>query len=625
MNEPVNLEELDIPAGAKGHIYIRCPKCSPDRKKKYQKVLGWNVEEQYGRCNHCDTGLYVKKDRIPELVIKTSTEFPVEILNYINSRGISKETLDACNVSHTKEFIIDKESGKGRTIDCIAFKYNWRNVLRMVKYRDNKKNFAIKKATGSELILFNIDHCIDNEEVTICEGEFDTLSFYESGVINCISVPNGASVSKSEKEHFEKTGQLINENVQDLKYITECFDIFKNKKKIYIATDSDPAGYKLQEELVRRLGKHRCYKVKFYKYVYTDSNGNEKRCKDANELLVNFGKEALQTALNEAEEYPIENIVSIKDTLSTLKHQYTHGIEKAKSTGFKVLDNYLNLLMGTPMVCNGYPGMGKTSFTLQIMLNTIVLYGWKWLVFSPENHPHSRLVSTMVKMLTGKPIDKKYKGVMTVEEMEEAVNYLNEYIYMIDDKEEGWSHEDLRNTISSFVERKGINCALVDPYNSATKGIGQSSDKETPLNIELSAYTRLAVKHNILVWINAHPKAMEKQYHHTAPHIMDLAGGAMWNNKMYLALCVHIANREDPECTISEIHVDKVKFQDIMGIPTQRSCPPTLTFKRRNQRYYERDEQGVSHCPLDLYNPKTAAQQQIEFQEIKNNTLDIPF
>ena len=614
MGKEIDLDSLQIPAGATGNVSIKCPECSSSRKKSNLKTLSWHVEKQVGTCKHCGLDLFIKTNKMPAFKIQSTPDLTPPMLAYMKNRGLSPETLKCCHVDYAKEYVVDKISGKGKSVDCFAFKYLNNNVLRMVKLRAPNKSFAIKKAKGKEMIFYGLDDISNSDWCILVEGEMDKLSYYEAGIKNCISVPAGAKISQNEKEYFELTGNLINENVQDLKYLTECIDSFKDKKKIYLATDADPAGYKLQEELVRRLGKHRCYKIKFHKYSYTDSEGKEKKCKDANELLMNLGSEALVRTIEDAEEYPIEHIIKMSDTLSALKHQYQHGVVRAKSSGYKCLNNNFNLLLGTPLVLNGMPNMGKTSFTFQIMLNTIVLYGWKWLIFSPENYPHERLVSTLVNMLVGKPIDKKYPGVMSLTEMESAVSYLNEYVYILDDKDEGWDHSEIRDTVASFVERKGINCCLIDPFNSATKGLKSNLDRESFLNIELSAYTRLAISCNVLVWINAHPKTLDKQYQNNAPHVMDLAGGVMFFNKMYLAACIHIQNREDPENTISELHVDKVKFQNIQGIPTRRSCPPTLTFKRKNQRYYERLEDGSYVCPLDSWKSKEDKQQDLKLE-----------
>ena len=51
--------------------------------------------------------------------------------------------------------------------------------------------------------------------------------------------------------------------------------------RIIIATDADSAGQAMAEEIARRIGKDRCFKIEF-----------PEGCKDANDVLVKLGKDA---------------------------------------------------------------------------------------------------------------------------------------------------------------------------------------------------------------------------------------------------------------------------------------------------------------------------------------------
>ena len=58
-------------------------------------------------------------------------------------------------------------------------------------------------------------------------NKLDKLSFYEAGIKNCVSVPNGASNLK-------------------LEYLK---DLPEDLERVYIAVDTDEPGIKLGEEL----------------------------------------------------------------------------------------------------------------------------------------------------------------------------------------------------------------------------------------------------------------------------------------------------------------------------------------------------------------------------------------
>src|SRR5690606_20899309 len=99
----------------------------------------------------------------------------------------------------------------------------------------------------SELIFYNLDSINESTEVIIVEGELDCMIVDQVGLKSVVSVPNGATLS----------------NNPNLDYLENCMSYFDNKERIIIATDNDDAGRKLRDELARRFGKHRCYKVDF--------------------------------------------------------------------------------------------------------------------------------------------------------------------------------------------------------------------------------------------------------------------------------------------------------------------------------------------------------------------------
>jgi len=65
--------------------------------------------------------------------------------------------------------------------------------------------------------------------------------------------------------------------------------------------DTDEPGLALRREFVRSLGAEVCYLVDF------------EECKDANEYLIKYGKEKLQSCIKKARQYPLENVTTFKD------------------------------------------------------------------------------------------------------------------------------------------------------------------------------------------------------------------------------------------------------------------------------------------------------------------------
>lgn len=179
--------------------------------------------------------------------------------NFEKKRMISNNTLLRFGITESTEWMPKAQ----KEIKVICFNYYKNGELVNIKFRGKDKDMRLSK--DAELIFYNIDSIKDDEECVIVEGEIDCLSCHEAGIHNSISVPNGANAN--------------------YRYMDNCYEFFTNKKKIIIAVDSDEAGKKLKEELINRFGRDRCFIVEY-----------PNDCKDANDVLVKYGKEELKIA-----------------------------------------------------------------------------------------------------------------------------------------------------------------------------------------------------------------------------------------------------------------------------------------------------------------------------------------
>ena len=113
----------------------------------------------------------------------------------------------------------------------------------------------IPTAANSEPILFGWQAIPGNaRDIYVTEGEIDALSMACYG-FPAVSVPFGGGAKGKQK------------------WIENEFDHMARFEKIYLCTDMDEPGEQAAAEIANRLGRYRCYRVKFPK-------------KDANECLV---------------------------------------------------------------------------------------------------------------------------------------------------------------------------------------------------------------------------------------------------------------------------------------------------------------------------------------------------
>lgn len=207
------------------------------------------------------------KQKVFEKPIPRLEKIRPEYIKWFESRGISNNTLLRLSITESIEWMPEAE----KEVPVICFNYYRGEKLINIKYRGKNKDFKLNK--GSEIILYNINSIIGENEAVIVEGEMDTLALHEAGIYNSVSVPNGAS----------KSG---NNNLQ---YIENCIDDLNGISKFILFTDNDTPGKTLIDELAFRLGKKKCFIV-----VYPEG------CKDANDILVKHGPEFLRLLVYDA-------------------------------------------------------------------------------------------------------------------------------------------------------------------------------------------------------------------------------------------------------------------------------------------------------------------------------------
>jgi twinkle protein len=442
------------------------------------------------------------------------------VIKWFDSRGISKETLYELQISDGKEFM--PQTGKEE--NAIHFNYFVGDQLVNIKYRDAKKNFKLYK--GAEKVFYNINSIVGFEYCVIVEGEMDVLALHEAGITNAISVPNGATLGTN-----------------NLEYLDNCIDYFDDKDRIIIAVDSDSAGQALQTELVRRLGSETCYLASF------------EDCKDANEYLLKYGKEALSQRISRAKPVPLENVTTFKDIEDEVTDFVRNGFKPGFQVGLDNFDNIFSTYTSQFITVTGIPSSGKSDFVDQMVIGYNEKYGWKTAYASPENTP--------TYLHAHKLMRKTWQGMPTVADINsdkwnQVADHVNDNYYFID--MERYTLDSVLRKGAELVKRKGIKCLVIDPFNKV-----RDNDASGDVNVYtleyLSKIEIFAKKYDVLVMVVAHPTKMYKDAKGNIeePTMYNIKGGGEWYDASYHGLLVH-RNYEDKTV---KVKVLKCKFQNL--------------------------------------------------------------
>lgn len=246
-----------------------------------------------------------------------------KVVEYLKRRGISPETW--------------QRRGVGEHSGAIAMPYFENGELVLTKFRPAHKPGPSEKKgwreEGGKPVFWGMDQCNPDGPLVIVEGEMDALALDEAGIPNVVSVPSGA---------------------EDLTCVDNCWEWLDKFKRVIIWSDNDEPGQKLERNLIQRLGAWRCNLVR-----------NER--KDANEVLLLDGKQAVIDAVKAAVPVPIEGLIRLAD-VPTLDYS---KIKRVRS-GIRGIDKVVGgFMMGELSVWTGINSSGKSTLLGQTLIEAI--------------------------------------------------------------------------------------------------------------------------------------------------------------------------------------------------------------------------------------------------------------
>lgn len=283
---------------------------------------------------------------------------------------------------------------------------------------------------------------------------------------------------------------------------------------------------------------------------------------------------------------PIKDLIYFKDVYDNLEERLSKGIVRGETTHFPILDNHYRWRRGEVSVIHGFGNHGKSVMALQLMLIKSVFCDYKWAVFNPENSPADFFYQDIAEMYAGKPFDTTHPNCCTEEERNKAKDFINEHFFYIYPKDDSPTPDYVLKRFMEVIIKHKIDGVMIDPFNQLAHDRGRGRDDHY-LEIFLNKTKRFAQNQDIFFVICAHPNKPEKSG--TArifdePSVYDLAGGAMWNNKLDNILCYHRPNffvdPKDAWCTYSS---QKIKKQKLNGIPGKVN----FVFDRFKSRFFE--------------------------------------
>lgn len=481
-------------SGEQLHFKI-CPYCRPKATKGNTRTFSINLRTGQFKCLRESCGVtgnmitlsrdfdfslgndvdeyYRPKKQFKKLNTPKKPIVPKEpAIAYLESRGISEKIAKRYEITTQTDY---------KNILVFPF-YDEEGKLQFVKYR--KTDFNKEKDNNKEWceanckpILFGMKQCnLENKRLILTEGQIDSLSVAEAGIENTVSVPTGS---------------------KGFTWIPYCYDWMKKFDSIVVFGDFEKGKISLLEEMKSRF-PNRIFHVR-----HEDYQG----CKDANELLMKYGKEAVRKAVENAKMIDLKNIIP----LSEVKSVNIYELDKLK-TGINELDRclYGGLPFGTVCIIAGKRGDGKSTLGSQIM-GSAIQQGYTTFTYSGElpNYLYKNWFDFQIAgpyHITENNKDGIVNRFITTKNQELINAWYQGKAYIYDSRiVEKDEQEDLLKTIRDGIKRYGISVILLDNLMTAMYlDENRGSDKYDQQGKFVRELTRIALEFNVLILLVAH-------------------------------------------------------------------------------------------------------------------------
>lgn len=446
---------LRASCGAKGNMITL--------KKDFGFSLGRDADEYYQSTRRFKN-IHRKNKPLPK---------PFAI-TYMQGRGISEAVTN-------KYHVTERNDRPG--VLLFPF-YDENDVLQLIKYRNTDPELIEKygkeySEKDCKPILFGMAQCDPEQSKTLIltEGQIDSMSVAEAGIINAVSVPTGA------------TG---------FTWVPYCWDFMENFDTLIVFGDHEKGHITLLDEMRGR----------FHGTVKHVREEDYKECKDANELLRKHGKEAVRAA--------VENAIIVPDVrikpLEEVERKDLSSLERF-TTGIRELDRTLGgFYFGQLVILTGERGEGKSTLASQfagMALNaghSVFFYSgelmdWYFRAWFDQQLAGSAHVN-------GKVDDNGETEYCVDAEAQKAIAewYAGRmYIYDNEIVEGGEEEPALLETIEKSIRQYGCRAIFIDNLMTAIDYDGTTDIylKQTEFAKRLALFAK---RYNVLIVLIAHPR-----------------------------------------------------------------------------------------------------------------------
>jgi len=215
--------------------------------------------------------------------------------------------------------------------------------------------------------------------------------------------------------------------------------------------------------------------------------------------------------------------------------------------------------MGQLTTITGIPSHGKSSFLDWYLLNLIHEYGYKASIYSPEHNPLELFATKHIQLAVGKP----FYGENSCNDTD-----IYRFIEWSKDKIKYTTAEDtispdwdwLFNKFEEQIYTYGINIFVIDAWNKVQMPKGMNG--KDAIDTILTRLTMFCVKHNVHIFLVAHPTKMKKNDKdiYEMPTLYDVSGSSDFKNQTHNGFTIYRVFETENENGYTMFSNQKTKF-----------------------------------------------------------------
>lgn len=370
--------------------------------------------------------------------------------------------------------------------------------FRAIERKDWRSTQGVSRGLFNEDVLRSGDG-----PVVITEGEIDALSVMQAGYLRAVSLPDGWTVDGGKRE-----------------VLIEVEPLLRKAPFIIVAGDADEAGASLPQTVSNILEGH---DVRFVTWP--------EGCKDANDVLMQFGEGELASRLATAS--PIDPVGGFITSLHDLPPLPERRVLRL---GMQPYDSGLAFEVGAMSVGTGTPGAGKSTFTTFAAYHIARNEGIRVGLLPFETHSH-RIRDQIARLICRKPFAE-----LSQIELGQVYAFGAKYLRIVHRRYSADIQHHLawlRANIRTLAVRDNCKLIIIDPWSELEHLPEKGESMTAYINFALQQIRSWAEQYDTHICVIAHPRKMSTEGKMKCPTGYDIADSAAFFNKPALGFSVH--------------------------------------------------------------------------------------